>query len=346
MTNTISIVIGFKNREISRVKNSLDSLTAQRSEIGFELIFVDYGSEDECSNHLLLLLHEYPFVKYIKANTKGWFWNRSHALNIGASTASGDILIFSDIDIIYEPDFTHKIVQLDIRDKFYTLNCYYCNRSQKNYQYHFLENKKINNRISYVGVCILLRENFTDQTCFNTFYQIWGAEDDSFYKNLESKGLSKIEVLIEDIIIFHQWHQSNLMNPINIWYLTMLHHLFDQNNKSINANSFYEHSIRILTSKGKILLEKEKHVEIKLIENKIYYYLPFFESLSKMNSQEVAYFQFKANTIFGFVTKGNRKKISNIMEVIQYFVGLHRSHYLDYFIEHNSTEIFFSFQKK
>jgi hypothetical protein len=85
MTNTISIVIGFKDREISRVKNSLDSLSLQNSDINFEVIFVDYGSEEECSNQLLLLMHNFSFVKYVKVNSRGWFWNRSHALNIGVT---------------------------------------------------------------------------------------------------------------------------------------------------------------------------------------------------------------------------------------------------------------------
>ena len=342
----ISLIVGFKDREICRVINSLDSLTAQKYDIGFEVIFVDYGSEEKCSNQLLLIMHNFTFVKYVKVNAKGWFWNRSHALNIGASHASGDILIFSDIDIIYESDFTNKIAQLEIRNNFYTLNCYYCNESQKNYQYHILENKKSNYRISYVGVCVLRREYFTDQTHFNPFYQIWGAEDDCFYRRLENKGLNKSEVLIEQITIFHQWHETNVLNPNNIWYLTMLNHLYNQDDTFISTNSFYDLSKRIFSSKDKILLEKEKHFEIKLIENKIYCFLQFFESLSKMNSKEIAYFHYKTNTLFGLSTLCNKNKISNIIEVIQYFVGLHRCHFVDYFIEKKSSEIFFSFQKK
>ena len=51
----ISIVVGYRNREIERVKRSLDSLLQQKY-VDFEMIFIDYGSDHSISKDIEQLL--------------------------------------------------------------------------------------------------------------------------------------------------------------------------------------------------------------------------------------------------------------------------------------------------
>ena len=88
-----SIIVGFKNRDISRAKKSLDSFSSQ-SFTDFELIFIDYGSDELVSKEVQLLVQHYKFIKYYYSDTKGWFWNRAHAMNIGIKKAIGEIILF------------------------------------------------------------------------------------------------------------------------------------------------------------------------------------------------------------------------------------------------------------
>lgn len=66
----ISIVIGFRNRELARVKNALDSL-ANQSLKDFELIFIDYGSDESIAQETRTVVGSYNFAKYYYSDKIG-----------------------------------------------------------------------------------------------------------------------------------------------------------------------------------------------------------------------------------------------------------------------------------
>src|SRR5665647_475985 len=156
ITFFVSIIIGFRNREILRIKNVMDSLEKQTCS-GFELIFVDYGSDETVSGQVKALLINYPFVKYIYSDTRGWYWNRAHALNTGIKLASGNILLTSDIDLVFPPDFINSVNKLSFKNRFYTFKCYYL---QENMDIVKIVDEDLKNtRINYVGLCAVLKED-------------------------------------------------------------------------------------------------------------------------------------------------------------------------------------------
>jgi len=94
-----SFIISFQNRDLIRVKKSLDSLQNQTIQ-NFEVIFVNYGSYENVTAELETLLLNYSFCKYIYTETRGLLWNKCVALNIGINNSTGENIIISDIDII------------------------------------------------------------------------------------------------------------------------------------------------------------------------------------------------------------------------------------------------------
>ena len=98
----ISIIFAYRNREIPRIKASMDSLKNQKNK-AFEVIFVNYGSEPGISANLEKLLHTYSFVEYYSLEVRQQLWNKSMALNFGIKKASCSYIFIADVDIVFSP---------------------------------------------------------------------------------------------------------------------------------------------------------------------------------------------------------------------------------------------------
>ena len=153
----ISIVVGFRNREIERVKRSLDSL-AKQTYTDFEIIFVDYGSDTSIATEIEKLVTSYKFIKYVYSDTRGWFWNRAHALNTGVKIASGNVILFFDIDLILESNFLKNLSTISFENTFYTFTCFYL--PERFAFYNDLMNRGVHCEQNYVGLCAINKDNF------------------------------------------------------------------------------------------------------------------------------------------------------------------------------------------
>ena len=119
-----SIIIAFRDRELSRVENCLNSLVQQKYQ-DFEIIFVDQGSKILLSEQLNVLLNSYENTKYIFNNSRGYYWNKSNALNIGIKAAKGEFVIIADVDLIFPEYFLELILQKVTDFNFITFNSLY-----------------------------------------------------------------------------------------------------------------------------------------------------------------------------------------------------------------------------
>ena len=107
----VTIIYGFRNRDIERVKRSLDSLRDQTDQF-FKVIFVDYGSEENVSVLVKDLIAQYNFCTYLYNETRGMPWNRAHALNSGIRIATTEYVFTADIDLIFTENFIAKTKKL------------------------------------------------------------------------------------------------------------------------------------------------------------------------------------------------------------------------------------------
>lgn len=227
-----SIITAFRNRDLERVKNSLDSLTAQTVQ-DFELIFIDYGSDAEVSAQVKPLVESYRNAHYVYAETRGMFWSRAHSLNIGIRLANGNICVLWDIDLMVENDFLAKLSNYDFLHVFTTHRCYYLPESANinNYKTKPILQEAVH---SYVGLCCVQTDILTQIKGFDEYYQVWGAEDDDLYARLQHQGFEKNLIDATHIPVYHQWHATQSPALPDPWYLQMLVRLYSGKGESFS----------------------------------------------------------------------------------------------------------------
>lgn len=225
----LSLVFGFKNRDGLRVRRCLDSLVAQELD-QFEVIFVDYGSESKCREEIEPIVKSYPFVRYVYCETRGQPWNRAHALNIGIRLAHADLVMTSDIDLIFS-EFSLKNM-VDGYDGKSTLHavCYYLPQGfdgWKNLSANQPGYGKPNK--AALGLLLLLPKSiYMRLGGFDEFYQFWGREDADMEKRLNKIGFNTRFLNIEEFPLYHQWHSvqnhtTSSFMPTGYWSKAQFH---------------------------------------------------------------------------------------------------------------------------
>lgn len=112
----VSIVAAARN-EARGIEAALTSVL-QLDYPALEVIVVDDRSTDETGAILdrLARLHPRLKVKHISALPEGWL-GKNHALHVGAESASGGLLLFTDADVVFEPTTLRRAVGLMEREE-------------------------------------------------------------------------------------------------------------------------------------------------------------------------------------------------------------------------------------
>ena len=97
-----SIIVCTYNRAES-LRDTLRALKAQQAAPGreWEVIVVDNNSKDGTQRVIAEFQHEWPLLRYEFQGEQGL----SHARNLGIAAARGEILLFTDDDVLPEPDW-------------------------------------------------------------------------------------------------------------------------------------------------------------------------------------------------------------------------------------------------
>lgn len=207
----LTIVFGYRNREVERVKRCLDSLSVQ-SESNFNVVFVDYGSEFPKADQIKELVSSYSFCRYIYNDTRGMPWNRAHALNSGILMSEGKFTMTSDIDLIFSKHFIKEILanvneHVELHANAFALPKKFKawdslpNRSKLNFS---------SRDLTALGlVQVVLTSALKEVRGFDEYYRIWGAEDEDLNQRLVKMGLVTKWLDLEYVPVFHQWHASS-----------------------------------------------------------------------------------------------------------------------------------------
>ncbi len=358
----ITLIIGYRNRDLIRVKKSLDSLAFQNKN-DFELIFIDYGSDLNIASTIKDLVYSYPFAKYIYVDTRGMFWNRAHALNIGVSYAKSEILVFLDVDLILEQHFLEKISKLSYNEFYYTFSCFYL---PENFDYASdIFKNGIHYEQNYVGLCALNKSTFLNSGGFDEYYMIWGVEDDDLYKKLTIEGFKRVELGFPEFTIYHQFHQIESPKKPDLWYLTMINHFYD---KQLDLKSISHFNFLSDRPARNVFEDGNYKKNIKLILNKnrtILMYNKFISDFYELRSNQISWFEYEIKndnylspkiksfiysvfkSIF-LISSSNKAYYSKtiheptFLEVnsfIAYFIGTHRRMISDYYLNMTAKNI-------
>src|SRR5689334_15362901 len=105
MSNSLDIIFCFRDKEVLKVKNALDSLSRQENK-NFGVIFIDYGSSSRNSEEIKKLCASFPFCRYEYINSEGKMWSRADALNWGFHLSKADFVFTADVDLLFKKNFT------------------------------------------------------------------------------------------------------------------------------------------------------------------------------------------------------------------------------------------------
>lgn len=95
----LSVVIPFKNREISRLRSAIASSHESAGDLPLEVVVSDYGSNE--IDQVRQLCRE---TGAVLVETASDTWSRSACLNRGLEIAQGSILMSNDADMLCSPD--------------------------------------------------------------------------------------------------------------------------------------------------------------------------------------------------------------------------------------------------
>ncbi|TAH18773.1 MAG: glycosyltransferase [Cytophagales bacterium] len=222
---TFSFIIPYRNREMARVRNCLQSIQNQYFK-DFEIVFVDYGSDLPIKMQVEELCGNYSQVNYFYFDVRYQLWSRAHAVNLGISNSKGKFLIIVDIDLIYSPHFATVVHSQIDEDHFVQYQCYYLPENEHDYQ-NLDFNKPYPYRVSSVdmaaGLIAVPRKKMYVIGGFDEYFKVWGVEDLDLKKRLQAIGLSSKILSINQLANFHQWHPSAAQEDLmpTLWLSAM-----------------------------------------------------------------------------------------------------------------------------
>ena len=108
---TLSIVTAARN-EARGIEAAVKSLL-RLDYPGLEIVIVNDRSEDDTGAILQRLVVDHPHLKVITIAElpPGWL-GKNYALHTGAARATGQLLLFTDADIVFEPSTLRRAVAL------------------------------------------------------------------------------------------------------------------------------------------------------------------------------------------------------------------------------------------
>ncbi len=238
----LSFIVGYRNREIERVKLFLESLNAINSD-NYELIFVDYGSDEDVSESVKQIVANYPFANYHFFNSRGQNWNRAKCLNYGYRFCKGQYIFTSDIDFLYDVDFMSIIKEIAISTKAFYFQVGFLSQKQsknihsdtKKYDIESYSNEDA------IGALLISKKMFDEVGGYDEFYEIWGVEDNDLLYRIKMTN-NQISFYNSKTIIWHIWHLPIKQSAIlpNGW-VKFLKDYFEhkkQNISSCNQNYY------------------------------------------------------------------------------------------------------------
>lgn len=242
METKITIVYANRNRDLKRISRSLDSLKNQAN-LNFEVVFVDYGSEEKLASEIKNCCNLYTFVTYYGLSVNGLLWNKSKALNYGIFKAAGEFIFVADVDLFFHPEAVQHLIQIATKESFFL------------FPLGYLEKKEINasNLLELIpktfgnvnGMILVSKNSLLTIHGFDEFFHFYGSEDEDLFQRLEHLGLTRL--YSDNKLFYHQWHQSfSASDDISLTQNPRLNNAMRLNQQHYNFNN----SQKIIKPKG------------------------------------------------------------------------------------------------
>ncbi|RMA57982.1 glycosyltransferase family 2 protein [Ulvibacter antarcticus] len=271
MSARTTFVYAFRNRDSRRVMLSLESLKRQ-THSNFEVVFVDYGSDNEFASDVKKVVETFKFATYHYVAHPGLLWNKSKALNYGIKHAASEYIFIADVDIIFHPKTVELFGNIAAPDQAFLFKLGYIDRE---------ESAKLKPETEFAsislkhfgdvnGMILAPKKAFEAVHGFDEFFHFYGSEDVDVFQRLEFSGIKFTNR--EEPYFKHIWHRiynsyndaeiSTIPRIFNIKRINKEHFNYHSDNKTIVPTSQKDWGKLIMASEG-VVLEKPS-VEINL----------------------------------------------------------------------------------
>jgi len=203
----LQIIYPYRQRELQRIKQSLDSLLSQTN-TNFKVYFVDYGSEFSHSKEVKSLVDTYNFTIYTYHYTKHQPWNKSRALNNIIKTLDNGYCFVADVDMIFRNDFVALAIQLQQPETAVYFKVGFLDKAETQKKENFSGyNISFESTAEATGLTMFPVKPLQQIRGFDEFYHFWGSEDTDVHVRLKNAGY-KVQFYEDDILMLHQWHKT------------------------------------------------------------------------------------------------------------------------------------------
>lgn len=297
----ITILYAYRNREVERVKRSLDSL-AQQTSLEFNVVFIDYGSKKEISSLIKSVVDSYIFTSYHYLFTEYQPWNKSKALNYGIKKLDTAYCFVADVDMIFHPNFVELLIEKRNPKKVTYFKVGFLSEVESSNALPFESYKvNFNSTIEATGMSLFPVKKLVEVHGFDEFFHFWGGEDTDLHNRLKNCGC---EIIYDSnkIMIVHQWHPNYRKRETKALNTELqLTGIVDQNHLHLLVNLKQKRSKVNLDSWGTCMTKNDyellKNAPLELMDNdknKINYFL--FNELANTKNQVIA-IQIKKNQV-------------------------------------------------
>lgn len=212
MKPDVSVVIGFRNWGIRRIRLAAEHISASFGRYVGEVIISDYGSTDPEPNRLMASSIGARYV-YTPGDPN---WSRSRALNAGFAVAEGNLLISTDADMLFSPRSMELITETAMQNPHSALFLQ-CRDLPPGYDDEFVSAhpndwdeyervSRLRPRWGLGGMMAISRSGFNKIRGFDERLHTYGGEDIDFAQRAARAGYRTHWLDDPDIRMYHMWH--------------------------------------------------------------------------------------------------------------------------------------------
>lgn len=352
---SITFLYPHRNRDVKRIKKSMDSLASQKVK-NFQVLFVDYGSENDVSEEIAQTVACYSFARCIFLETQNQIWSKSKALNFAIKHLTSEYCFVADVDIIFHPRFTSILDELKDEHHAVYFQVGFLTESQSNRECTFedYEVKFISNSEA-TGMTLFPVEKLKEIRGFDEFFHFWGSEDTDVHNRFKLKG-NKILFYCEKLLLLHQWHPNfNSKKSKNLTVEPQLSRISEINQLHQIQNLTLDSEVNIQgwgnISSSKDIEDKIADVKLMLSNEKKYveYFLSYQLAHFAGKIIEVEIRQSEISKLFKYQLKriiGKKvpefyslKEVND--QILLHIISFHRSKPYIYRVNENMKSIFF-----
>lgn len=218
-SDTVTVVIGVRNRSDYRLRNALWSLKNQDypSEL-IKIVVVDYGSEPFHRDRIIDVCNSFD-VNRITLPDIGK-WNKPNCLNYAIKRCHTKFFLSSDVDVIFPDNYIAGMVTMLKDNPLSVVYSKMCDLPEEATD-HLMSLEENNSPIDFAYLLRMTTHRGTGNTnagingtytyfyqyvhAYDEFYEGWGSEDNDLQKRFQYLGLDIVSLQTKATFL-HQWH--------------------------------------------------------------------------------------------------------------------------------------------